>query len=118
MHARSSNEQVTVEAEASTLHTEDVVLGQTMQNNIYNSLPLAMGGGFGGGVPRDPTQFIALAPGVAAVVTQSAGPSYTSFNWAQQATNGLYLEGLALTFANQQGDTRPLALGVSVEAIE
>ena len=89
-----------------------------MQNNVYNSLPLAMGGGFGGGVPRDPTQFIALAPGVAAVVTQSAGPSYTSFNGAQQETNGLYLEGMSLTFANQQGDTRPLALGCSVEAIE
>src|SRR6185295_16913856 len=109
----SASEQVTVEATASTLRTEDVVLGQTMQNNVYNSLPLAMGGGFGGGVPRDPTQFIALAPGVAAVVTQSAGPSYTSFNGAQQETNGLYLEGMNLTFANQQGDTRPLELGVS-----
>jgi hypothetical protein len=118
MKVGSANEQVTVEAVAPTLHTEDVVLGQTMQNNVYNSLPLAMGGGFGGGVPRDPTQFIALAPGVAAVVTQSAGPSYTSFNGAQQETNGLYLEGMNLTFANQQGDTRPLALGVSVEAIE
>src|SRR5215510_5659408 len=118
MKVGSASEQVTVEAEAPTLHTEDVALGQTMQNNVYNSLPLAMGGGFGGGVPRDPTQFIALAPGVAAVVTQSAGPSYTSFNGAQQETNGLYLEGMTLTFANQQGDTRPLALGVSVEAIE
>ena len=118
MKVGSSSEQVTVEAEATALRTEDVVLGQTMQNNVYNSLPLAMGGGFGGGVPRDPTQFIALAPGVAAVVTQSAGPSYTSFNGAQQETNGLYLEGMNLTFANQQGDTRPLALGVSVEAIE
>src|SRR5262245_6741526 len=114
----SASEQVTVEATAPSLRTEDVALGQTMQNNVYNSLPLAMGGGFGGGVPRDPTQFIALAPGVAAVVTQSAGPSYTSFNGAQQETNGLYLEGMNLTFANQQGDTRPLALGVSVEAIE
>ena len=77
-------------------------------------LPLAMSSG----VPRDPTQFIALAPGVAAVVTQAAGPSYTSFNGAQQETNGLYLEGVAMTFPNQQGDTRPLALGVSVEAVE
>src|SRR5947209_3941880 len=59
-----------------------------------------------------------LSPGVAAVVTQSAGPSYTSFNGARAETNELYLEGIAMTFPNQQGDTRDLALGVSVEAVE
>jgi hypothetical protein len=114
MKVGSAAEQVTVEAVAPALRTEDVTLGQTMQNKVYNTLPLAMSSG----VPRDPTQFIALAPGVAAVVTQAAGPSYTSFNGAQQETNGLYLEGVAMTFPNQQGDTRPLALGVSVEAVE
>jgi hypothetical protein len=110
----NASEQVTVEATAPALRTEDATLGHTMQNKVYNTLPLAMSSG----VPRDPTQFIALAPGVAAVVTQAAGPSYTSFNGAQQETNGLYLEGVAMTFPNQQGDTRPLALGVSVEAVE
>ena len=110
----SASELVTVESTASALHTEEVALGASMQNNVYDSLPLAMGSG----VPRDPTQFIALAPGVAAVVTQSAGPSYTSFNGAQQETNELYLEGVPMTFPNQQGDTRDLALGVSVEAVE
>jgi hypothetical protein len=110
----SASEQVTVEATAPQLRTSDVTLGHTMDNKVYNTLPLAMSSG----VPRDPTQFIALAPGVAAVVTQAAGPSYTSFNGAQQETNGLYLEGVAMTFPNQQGDTRPLALGVSVEAVE
>ena len=114
MKVGTAAEQVTVEAAAPTLRTEDVSLGQTMQNKVYNALPLAMSSG----VPRDPTQFIALAPGVAAVVTQSAGPSYTSFNGAQQETNGLYLEGIAMTFPNQNGDTRPLALGISVEAVE
>ncbi len=105
---------VTVQAQGATIQTEDAVLGQTTRNEVYAALPLAMGSG----VPRDPTQFIALAPGVAAVVTQSAGPSYTSFNGAQQETNGLYIEGLPVTFPNQQGDTRPLALGVSVEAVD
>lgn len=114
MKIGTASEQVTVEASAPMLRTEDVSLGATMQNAVYNTLPLAMSSG----VPRDPTQFIALAPGVAAVVTQAAGPSYTSFNGAQQETNGLYLEGVAMTFPNQQGDTRPLALGVSVEAVE
>jgi hypothetical protein len=110
----SASEQVTVEAVVTGLRTEDATLGVNMENNVYDSLPLAMGSG----VPRDPTQFIALSPGVAAVVTQSAGPSYTSFNGARQETNELYLEGVAMTFPNQQGDTRDLALGVSVEAVE
>ncbi len=109
----SATEEVTVSASATMLRTDDVALGSSMQNTTYNALPLAMGG-----VPRDPTQFVALAPGVAAVVTQAAGPSYTSFNGGQQETAELYLEGLAMTYPNQQGDTRDLSLGVSVEAIE
>ena len=109
----SASEEVTVSASATMLRTDDVALGSSMQNTTYNALPLAMAG-----VPRDPTQFIALAPGVAAVVTQAAGPSYTSFNGGQQETGELYLEGLAMTYPNQQGDTRNLSLGVSVEAIE
>src|SRR5262245_49787423 len=44
-------EQVTVEATATALRTEDVTLGHTMDNKIYNTLPLAMSSG----VPRDPT---------------------------------------------------------------
>jgi hypothetical protein len=110
----SASEHVTVEAVAPILRSEDATLGGSMQNNIYDTLPLAMGSG----VPRDPTLFIALVPGVAAVVTQASGPSYTSFNGAQQETNELYLEGIAMTFPNQQGDTRDLSLGVSVEAVE
>ena len=109
----SANEQITVEALAPLLHTDDVALGGSMQNKTYDALPLAMGG-----VPRDATQFIALVPGVAAVVTQAAGPDYTSFNGAQNESAELYLEGVPMTFPNQQGDTRDLALGVSVEAVE
>ena len=110
----SASEQVTVEGTAPSLRSQDATLGVSMGNRIYNALPLSMGTG----VPRDPTLFIAGVPGVAAVVTQASGPSYTSFNGAQQETNELYLEGVAMTFPNQQGDTRDLSLGVSVEAVE
>jgi len=110
----SANQQVTVEAAATALRTEDATLGGSMQNNVYDSLPLAMGSG----VPRDPTMFIGLIPGVSAVVTQASGPSYATFNGGQQENNGLYLEGLSLAFPDQQGDTRNLALGVSVEAVD
>ena len=105
--------EVTVDATAAVVQTENATLGTTMRHDVYEALPLAMSQG----VPRDPTAFVALSPGVAAVVLQSAGPSYTSFNGAQQETNGLYFEGLPVIFPNQQGDTRPIALGVSVDAV-
>ena len=104
---------MTVESKAAELRTEDTSLGETVQNKVYDSLPLAMGNG----APRDPTQFIALAPGVSAIITLSAGTSYTSFNGAQQQTNGFYLEGIGMTLA-AQGDTRPVSYGISVEAVE
>src|SRR5262249_39667267 len=98
----SSAEQVTVTASPTILRTDDATLGGTMENNVYTSLPLAMNG-----VPRDPTQFIALIPGVAGMSTPLArGPTQ------------LYVEGIPLASASQQADTRNLAFGVSVEAIE
>src|SRR6185369_12837352 len=71
----SATEQVTVEATPPMLHTEDATLGGSMQNNVYEALPLAMNG-----VPRDPTQFIGLIAGVSNLSTQVAGPSTASFN--------------------------------------
>ena len=41
MKVGTAAEQVTVEAAAPALRTEDVSLGQTMQNKVYNALPLA-----------------------------------------------------------------------------
>jgi hypothetical protein len=83
-----------------------------MENNVYTSLPLAMNG-----VPRDPTQFVALIPGVSGMSTQVAGPTTEAFNGTRGA-NELYVEGIPLTFPSQQADTRNIALGVSVEAVD
>src|SRR6185369_10230385 len=80
--------------------------------NVYTALPLAMNG-----VPRDPTQFVALIPGVSGMTTQVAGPTTEAFNGVRGG-NELYVEGVPLTFPSQQADTRNLALGVSVEAVD
>jgi hypothetical protein len=109
----SSTQEITVAASTDTIQTDNTQLGTTLRNEVYAALPLQMSQG----VPRDPTSFVSLAPGVAAVVLQSAGPSYTSFNGAQQEVNGLYFEGLPVSFPNQMGDTRPIALAVSVDAV-
>ena len=108
----SANEQVTVTESPTMLHTDDATLGGTMENNVYTSLPLAMNG-----VPRDPTQFVALMPGVSGMSTQVAGPTTEAFN-GTRGENELYVEGIPLTFPSQQADTRNLAFGVSVEAVD
>jgi hypothetical protein len=108
----ASTEQVTVTGSATMLKTDDATVGGTMENDVYTSLPLAMNG-----VPRDPTQFVALMPGVSGMSTQVAGPTTESFNGTRGA-NELYVEGIPLTFPSQQADTRNLAFGVSVEAVD
>ena len=70
------------------------------------------------GVPRDPTQFVASVPGVNNASTQAAGPSTAAFNGGQTYHNEVYLEGMPLTSAGTQGDTRYLAFAVSVDAVD
>jgi len=108
-----ATQSITVEAAPPVLHTDDATLGSSMENGLYAALPLAMNG-----VPRDPTQFIALVPGVDNASTQAAGPTTAAFNGGQTYHNEVYLEGMPLTSAGTQGDTRYLAFAVSVDAVD
>ena len=109
----TANETVTVSSAPSVLKTDDVALGSSMQNNVYDALPLAMNGS-----ARDPSAFAGLAVGVSTYSTQAAGPSTGSFNGGQTYQNEVYIEGLPLTSAGTESDTRNLAFGVSVEAVD
>lgn len=109
----TSSQSILVEAVSPLLHTEDATLGGSMNNEVYSALPLAMNG-----VPRDPTQFVNLVAGVNSGVTQVAGTNYASFNGGQTYQNEVYLEGLPMTSAGTQGDTRYLSFGISVEAVD
>ena len=109
----SANQSVTVDSAPTQLKTDDVALGSSMQNDVYDALPLAMNG-----AARDPSAFAGLAVGVSNYSTQAAGPSTGSFNGGQTYQNEVYIEGLPLTSAGTESDTRNLAFGVSVEAVE
>jgi hypothetical protein len=111
----ASSQAITVEAQPTALKTDDVALGSSMDNRVYDSLPLAMNAL---GSPRDPSSFAGLASGVDNYSTQAAGPSTGSFNGGQTYQNEVYIEGLPLTSAGTESDTRNLAFGVSVEAVE
>ncbi len=111
----AATQSITVEAAPSVLKTDDVALGSSMQNNVYDALPLAMNAA---GSPRDPSAFAGLAVGVDNYSTQAAGPSTGSFNGGQTYQNEVYIEGLPLTSAGTEADTRNLAFGISVEAVD
>lgn len=109
----AATQSVTVDVAPTMLKTDDVALGGTVQNNVYDSLPLAMNAS-----ARDPSAFAGLVVGVNSYSTQPAGPSTGSFNGGQTYQNETYIEGLPLTNAGTESDTRNLAFGVSVEAVE
>jgi hypothetical protein len=117
------NPKLTVGAAAQTiivtsqpplLQTEDANLGSNLENDTYDALPLAMNAS-----ARDPSAFAGLAVGVEGYSVQAAGPSTGSFNGGQTYENETYIEGLPLTSPGYGGgDTRSLAFGISVEAVE
>lgn len=78
-----------------------------MRNEMYTALPLSMGG-----APRNPQAFAFLLPGV------TEGGRWGYINGGQSFSKDVYLEGVPLTDAVQQGEGRALTLGVSVEAVE
>jgi len=112
MQVAGSAQQVTVsEAPPSQLNTSDASMGQTMRNEQYTSLPLVMGN-----APRDPTAFTQYMPGV--TVNSSTGNTAGNVLGAQDHSQEVYVEGLAVTSPVAQGESRTLGLGVSVEAVD
>lgn len=110
----AATENVTVTSQPALLQTEDANLGSNIDNDTYDALPLAMNAS-----ARDPSAFAGLAVGVEGYSVQAAGPSTGSFNGGQTYENETYIEGLPLTSPGYGGgDTRSLAFGISVEAVE
>ena len=109
----AATQSITVTTETTMLMTEDVKLGSNIDNETYDSLPLAMNGS-----ARNPTAFAGLAVGVNSASVQAAGPTTASFNGGQTYQNETYVEGIPLTSAGTESDTRNLAFGISVEAVE
>lgn len=109
-------EIVTVEDTPAQLNTTDSRLGETIRNEVYTRLPIAMGtsvAGYGiGQGPRNPGAFIFLLPGV------SEGNRNGTINGAQGFSKEVFIEGMPQTDAVTQSEGRTVALGVSVEAVE
>lgn len=104
----ATTESVTVSAVPPELNTSDARMGQTMRNEMYTALPLSMGGGN----PRNPASFIYLMPGV------QEGGTFGFINGGQSFSKDVYIEGLPITDAVRQGESRALQFAVSVESVE
>ena len=70
----TAGEQVTVTDSPPALSTADFSMSQTIRNDVYTALPLAVGaGGSANNIARDPTNFVMLMPGVTNFGQQGAG---------------------------------------------
>ena len=96
----STTDTVTVTDAPPALETENGTLNMTMEQKEYTNLPLTMSNG-----PRNPTSFVTLMPGV-----QSGGRS-GEFSGSGSASylDEVYIDGIPVTAAIQQGDNRAVA---------
>ena len=106
----AASETVTINSAPPPLDTTNATIGNTMENESYEALPLNMGG-----APRDPTAFVFLTAGVA-----SSSAPYGGFNGGQGFYNENYLEGIPVTNAAAAGggNTANVSRGASVDAID
>ena len=112
------NTTITVTDAPAYLNTTDAVLGGTIENQLYSSLPLSMNGG-----PRDPTAFQYLMPGVqenpgnTTNQGSTAGSSGIYGGTGQTNLNANYVEGVPVSNINAQGSGTAVATAVSVDAV-
>jgi hypothetical protein len=104
----AQDETVTVTTAPPVLDTESAVLGVVMENSDYSNLPIIMATT----QQRDPTAFATLVPGAQ---NGSRTPVVAGIANYQ---GYLYLDGVPAETINQQGDNRPVALSMSLEAVD
>jgi hypothetical protein len=106
----SESDTVTVTTAPPQLNTTDSTLGGVIENSTYAALPLVITGG----QQRDITQFSNLLPGAQV----NPGGRSSIIAGTGQRVGELYVDGLPLTTASQQGDNRPVFNIVPLEAID
>lgn len=112
----AGGESVTVTDTPPVLNTSDGGISQTVRNDIYTALPLAMGSQQASiNSPRDPTAFVALMPGITGYGTNNVAGQVGG---APAFAGEVYVEGVAVSTTVLEGEVRYLSLGISVEAVD
>jgi hypothetical protein len=110
LKAGSQSETITVSAAPPALDTTSATLGGTIENSVYAALPII----FAGSQQRDITQFSNLLPGA----QFNPGGRSSIIAGTGQRVGELYVDGLPLTTASQQGDNRPVFNVIPFEAVD
>lgn len=110
MSVGSEKQTITITDAPPMLDTQDASIGGTIENELYEELPLSMNGG-----PRDPTQFAYLMPGVQEG-SGNAGGVYGGSG--QEFLNQSYINGMPVSTINAQGDPTTVRNAVSVDAVD
>lgn len=103
----SASEQIIVTAAPPQLEVTNSTLGGLMENKVYSELPIQMSG-----QQRDATAFATLLPGA------QGGARSPIIGGTGNYLTELYLDGIPITTANQQGDNRVIFNSVPIEAVE
>ena len=114
-----ANTVVTVTTEPPPLETEDATLGAVMENEVYESLPLEMGGANGVSTDqRRATDYAVLMPGVTNnEIKNNESDEPMVVNGNSNSTE-MYVEGIPLESASVSGDPRFIWPAFSVETID
>lgn len=98
---------VTVNEAPPALETTNATLGGVMENETYANLPIQMSG-----QQRDATAFATLMPGA------QSGARSPIISGTGNYLAELYIDGIPITTANQQGDNRVIFNSVPIEAVD
>jgi hypothetical protein len=115
----SANEVVTVKDEPPALETGEATLGAVIENDVYQSLPLEMGGANGISTDqRRTTDSALLMPGVTNNETKNNESDEPMVVEGNANSTEMYIEGLPFESASVAGDPRYIWSAISVEAVD
>ena len=115
----SANQTVTVTTTPPQLDTDNATLGGTLENEVYQSLPLEMGGANGISTDqRRVTDFASLMPGVSNNETKNNESDEPMVVNGNASSTAMYIEGVPFESASVSGDPRDIWSAFSVETID
>jgi hypothetical protein len=118
MRMGSANQTVTVTSAPPQLDTSSATLGGTLENEIYQSLPLEMGGANGISTDqRRATDSALLLPGVTNNETKNNESDEPMVINGNASATEMYIEGIPLDSASTSGDPRYIWSAFSVETV-
>ncbi len=115
----SGAQTITVTDTPPALETGNATLGAVMENEVYQSLPLEMGGANGISTDqRRATDYAALMPGVTNNETKNNESDEPMVVNGNASSTVIYIEGIPLESASVSGDPRFIWPAFSVETID